>query len=342
MNLLNAEAVDKFVRRIVRKEYRDTHIGKWYASTFRRYLLNDPARAVQLVSAAEANSVVFKTTQAIAAKLKVPVPPWKVVEQDMILDESWQVEALAKNDLYEWIVPTDDEANLFAHWQEFMAKLPPRQIRHTVPDMIAAVAHDDAVAKLADIAATADGFEVVDFQFSDPSVYLVRLESRGSFAAESAAMDHCVGRASRYFADRRKNPIYSLRVVDAKSPLLRQRVDGAPKDLLTLATIELSLAQKIVVQANGYKNRALSNEVSKQLNEWIVAEGLTAAEYEDEDDYVWPRGIRCPRPGGGTPPSTAGQRPAATRGELCTFVALCLTIPAAATRFVPCQDPPRP
>lgn len=299
VNLLNVKDVDAYVRRVVRKENQSTWIGKWYGSTFRRWLIADHSRAVQLVDVRVTRSVQFKMVQAMyeatrAQNITASVD-WRIVDPSSFTEE-WQQAALDSNTLYEWIPPTEEETNKFFHWQEFMGTLPDRQIKYTVEEMQKAVAHADALAKRRDLIATTDGVEFLPFVFDDPSLYIVRLESKGSFANESRLMDHCVGRSNRYFDNRRKNPIFSLRSTTVDSDTYETRTD---KPVVgdthpPLATIEVDLAGRRVIQVRGFLDRPPSPQILTMLGTWLVDQGFTfnrkakKAAFEDagDDEFI--------------------------------------------------------
>ncbi len=303
VNLLNVKDVDAYVRRVVRKENQSSWIGKWYGSTFRRWLIADQSRAIQLVDVRVTRSVQFKMVQAMyeAKRTKDMTPlEWKTVDPSTFTEE-WQQAALDSNLLYEWIPPPEEETNKFFHWQEFMGTLPDRQIKHTVEEMKRAVANADAIAKRRDLMATADGVEFLPFVFDDPSLYIVRLESKGAFANESRLMDHCVGRSNRYFDNRKKNPIFSLRATSVDSDTYETRTDQ-PKvgDVHPpLATIEIELARKRVIQIRGFLDRPISRETARMLEAWLADQGFTfsakrkKARYDD-DEEAWDEDVYDP------------------------------------------------
>lgn len=296
INLINVKDVDAYVQRLVRAENQKTWIGKWYGSTFRRWLMTDQSRAIQLVDIRIARSVQFKMVQAMyeANRTKDTASvEWKTVYPSTFTDE-WQQAALDNNTLYEWIPPSEEETNKFYHWQEFMGTLPDRQIKHTVEEMKRAVANADAIAKRRDLMATADGIEFLPFVFDDPSLYIVRLESKGAFANESRLMDHCVGRSNRYFDNRKKNPIFSLRATSVDSDTYQTRTDrpiivDVPPPL---ATLEVNLRAKRVIQIRGFKDRPVSMGIFRMISLWCDDQGFLCGtksgwddeEVEDEDD----------------------------------------------------------
>lgn len=289
-NHLNADDPKKFAASLVRREHKGTHIEKWYRSTFAKWVANNDAYAIKLVDQRTCDSSIFVMRQALLKHLSVqdPLGAWEPIQIETLAEE-WQLKALEDNRLYRWEKPDQDEADTFAHWQEFMATLPDRQIKHTVESMRDAVYNHDCMLLRQQITGTKDGFEVMPFVFSDPALYLVRLESKGSFARESELMDHCVGRSSSYFNKRKKYPIYSLRTLAADSKTSTLRTDRAPKivdeTLTPLLTFELDLANRVTIQVRGYKDRGVQQGILTILNEWFTANGYKLKSNRDDDDY---------------------------------------------------------
>ncbi len=94
---------------------------------------------------------------------------------------------------------------------------------------------------------------------------LIELSSSKALAMEGRKMHHCVSTYA-YVCYKRRSAVFSLRMYDQAVP-----------EETTLATIEVDLKQRRVVQAKARFNARISRQAQQIMEKWAFEEGLTLA-----------------------------------------------------------------
>lgn len=285
VNVLNPEDVKAYAKTLARNA--PVHVQAWFASTFQRWLSNNEDFLKQCVNGKELRSPIFKVLTSLVGALASKKEAKLIADQFQEVEvkdlPAWALPVLENNELWFWNRPdsASDEHNQFQHWVDYCATLPERDIRMTVPQMIAAVAAwDKQLAKQKLIAELSEGTELLETKAlaTRPDVYMVRLMTQTAYKNESAVMRHCV----KTYWGRKNTRIYSLRKHDEDKPI---------------ATIELCKEGKVVSieQVRGFANAKVADEYAL-LIEAIATEQKwelyafsddeeCEEDEEDEDEY---------------------------------------------------------
>lgn len=275
-NILNTEDVDAYVKRLLRGHDMPKHVAAWWNSTFRRWLLQEYPGVVPVVLESELRNPLLLIARAVLQQMGVRDFDQHVRSGVHLLKEEdapeWALLALQKRqNLVFFKEPLSQQTDVWQHWIDFCRTLPERSIRHTVPHMEKAVAdYDKSLARQKLRQSLSVGVTIIDTTVFDnltPVTCLVRLDTKEAYAAEGAAMHHCVAS----YWKREKTQIFSLRQIDARTPI---------------ATIEIYANS--VDQIKGPANKEVAPEIADLIRVWATQSGFTwftICTTDDDDEY---------------------------------------------------------
>lgn len=291
-NLVNPNAVDE-VCELLAAGTNYHFVKLWIHSTLRRWM--------------QAQHNVLLIPKALGSFLQ-PNPEtagYRLVEVDTdapFLEHAWARNAMLRGELYEWHWPSGPDLAKYRHWIDYADTLPIRAIRHSVPDMIQAVAKwDEQLAKQVLRDSLTKGIETV---WSHGDFSVVRLVSPEAHDAEGAYMRHCVG-TSRY-DERKHSEQYSLRGPDGLPLATIQLVDvkivprppaylddGARTALLAKwrSSVGKCEVSKVMIQVQGKgPSKLVAKEHEHLINLWFDStqgpHGFRPKNYFDERTHM--------------------------------------------------------